>query len=589
MEPNWMVTFPEVSSTTIRSEASVSLPFEVIALSCRIGLLFCLLTLGLVSPAVAEFACSADDLSSFDERLLEGDCEEVHSVPINGPSGTSTLRVVRYANPSHGADAWIPMVDELAARVGAAMRAMGGVRLQGTVSVFLVPDFLIASIPGTSGVGPIHGNLNAFSGEECFLAFYKLPTAVSTEEFVFTLAHEIFHCVQYETWPDTANLPEADWWAEGSAEFFANLALPGSTSSNGWLTSYDNRSIAEPPTAMAYENLVLFSWLAQRGGPGAVPAFLSQMRAGDQLAVLREVLPLADWTGFVETWLDGGIALPGGVAIEPSPAFSAEGRFDSPIVLELNAQPYVIERWDMTFVEDKLFELEYGVTGGAMQAAMKETGSGDAWAAPPPKIDTCEAERRHILYHTSTDGPASATLKIDTDEDTSGGACCLVGTWMPTPETLAGLAAFGNDVGGPAVAAVGASMACDHVGGDWLLSFGRDRTGSIAFDGHSTRCTARAQGGAMSNTGTRTGHTDFAWLVRGEGNASVRYTGHEVGWTHVLKIGPVSQTVAGSDDGPSSMASGFAFTCDETSLTVKGIYGLSTYEAAHTRVPVAAP
>lgn len=525
-------------------------------------------------------------LAGFGAGLAPQACEEDYYITINAATGPALLRVIRLsAVPgTRPIEDWRPHVETLAAGVARAMDELGTARLPAEITVLMTGL--------TESLGPsreVHAEAGLRPGGECGVTFYKLEAGASVEEFTFTLAHEIFHCVIDRTWPDASGGEEAGWWVEGSAEYFANLAQPGTGGSSGFVAGFDARSLAEPPVDLDYENVVFFAWLAQRGGPPAVARFLTDMRAGDQLRVLQRLVPLEDWTRFIEDWLDGAIALPGGVAIRPQPYFSAEGRFDGPVTLPVNARPYVIERWDMTFAEPKLFRLDFTVSEGAMRAAMKDPAAGEGWGDPSRAIDTCDGERRYILYHSATEGPASAELGIDTDADTTGGACCLVGTWTPTPETLAGLAAFGNDFGAPAVAAMGGSMTCEYAGGDWLLSFAADGTGRIAFDGHSTRCTARGQGGAMSNTGTRTGHTDFDWTVRGEGNAAVRYTAHEVGWTNVLRIGPVSQTVSGTEDGPSGTPSGIAFTCSESDLRVLGIPALSTYEAAHTRMPEAAP
>ena len=45
-----------------------------------------------------------------------------------------------------------------------------------------------------------------------------------------SIAHEMFHCVQYASLsPEQMATYGAggDWWIEGSAEYFANLTLPG--------------------------------------------------------------------------------------------------------------------------------------------------------------------------------------------------------------------------------------------------------------------------------------------------------------------------------------------------------------------------
>lgn len=520
-------------------------------------------------------------LDAFLEGLAPQPCDDDYYITIRASTGDALLRVIHLASDPRGpTENWRPQVEALASGVGRAIDALGTGRLPREITVFLT-----SATDSDPTLGEVHADAARIPGGECRVTFYKLAGGASPAEFTFTTAHEIFHCVQNETWPDAARVDEAGWWAEGSAEYFAHLAAPDAGGGQGWIDAFDTDSLRLSLTEMEYQNVVFFAWLGDAGGPSAVGTFLARMRPGDQLSLLQGLVPQSDWIRFVEAWLDGQIALPGGRAIQPGPMATGEKVFTASGDLTLRAKPYAIDRWGATFPEGKRFDLTHATTG-AGHMAMKILNSSDPWADPPEKINTCDEGQRHILYLTSTDGDSDATLTVTTDEDTTGGTCCLIGEWQPTPETLSGLATFGMDYGAAAVAGAGGSMACEHNGGDWRLRFADDTTGSITFDAHATRCTVRAQGGAMASIGVRNGHTDFTWSVRGEGNAAVRYTGHEVAWTNTIKIGPVSQTMTGNDDGPTSLPSGFAFTCEGDSLTVLGIYGLSTYEATHTRIPV---
>ena len=548
----------------------------------RIGLLVCLLGFLQVRPALAEFVCTADYLSGFDERLLDGDCEEVYSAPINGPSGVSILRLVRYVGPSHGADDWIPMVDELAARVGAALREMGGVRLQGTVSVFLVPDTLIDTIPGTSTTGPVHGSLNAISGDECFLAMYKLPSETSVEEFVFTMAHEIFHCAQYETWREAADLEAADWWVEGSAEYFANLAMPGTGSSDGWAAAFDQGVLDASMLTLSYHTVVFFSWLHQTAGAGAVSGLLAAMPASEgteaQMSALAGQISADDWQGFVEAYLGGQVRFPGGGTV-PSPS-AIRGFYDFPAGdgADYAVEPFQIDRIDLVFARDNTFDVtnaENGLRTGASE--------GDQDFAPMPEtVNACESEKTFRFYATTTTRAGPGRLQVPRPELGSG-ACCLVGAWSPTQETLDGFGATAMQIGAGSIAAAGANLSCGYSSGGWILTFGASGTGNLDYQANTTTCTVSGAGGNMRFEESRSGVIGFDWRVVEEGAGMATYTDNTLAWNIAIHIGPVVQNQGGPDAGPSTRSNGFAFTCERDTLTIQGLYGLSNAEATYLR------
>ena len=532
--------------------------------------------LGAAHPALGFGNClDPGYLDAFIDGTPPQYCDDDLYVTIPAATGSAMLRVIRLSSAARGPrEDWMPQVEALAAAVLRAMDAIGTARLPPEISVLM-----------TDVASDDFADTGLLPGGECRIAFYKGPAPVSAAEFTFTLAHEIFHCAQWVTWPHLTGRESALWWVEGSAEYFAHLAQPGTASSDAFIRSFDERSAIEPLTALAYENVVFFAWLAGRDGPPAVAAFLNRMRSGDQIAALSAAISAADWREFVETWLDGGVSLPGGSPVRPLPSFSGEGQFDSTLTLTIEANPFVIARWDLTFLEDRLFSLRLQGDLDRLQIAMRPFGSAEPWAPLPSAIDTCAGEKRFILYHSVTEARALATLDITTDAGPAGPACCLVGTWQPTAETLAGLATEGMDVGGAAVALAGGQLDCAHDSGDWRLDFGADHTGRITFDAHTTLCTLSTPDGSMNTTSVRSGQTAFSWAIRDEGNASTRYLDHDVTWTHTMTIGPMSHSTTAQDDGPSSVPSGFAYRCDADRLMVTGLYGLSRFEAHHLRVP----
>jgi hypothetical protein len=399
------------------------------------------------------------------------------------------------------------------------------------------------------------------------------------------LAHEIFHCAQQQTWPAAMRVAGNDWWVEGSAEYFANLAVPGSPFGWGWINAFDTASLTRSITDMAYANVVFFTWIDNRDGPAGVGAFLDQMRGGDQTAVLRSLVPQDQWISFIEAWLDGQITQPGGGAIVPAPYahFAKVFRRSDELAMETGA--YVIPRWGATFVENKRFDLTLNPGSGTPTVHMRPL-DGTGWADPPPQINTCVGEEQYIVYAATVDGPADATLSVETDDDTTGGACCLIGEWKPTADALAGFADFGMEVGAGPIAAQGGDMQCGYMDGDWLLSFRNDGTGDVTFNNTTNECQVSMQGQRMSVLSARSGTTAFDWRIVGEGAARLDFTDHDVFWNIVMKLGPIAQDLSRPDAGPSTDSNGMAFTCRENDLAVQGVYGLSHKETTHVRVAV---
>jgi hypothetical protein len=522
-------------------------------------------------PALAAFECSADYVAGFDERLLAGDCELVHEAPIRGPHGRSTLYLVRYAGPSHGDDAWIPMADELAARVGAALTEMGGVRLQDRVEVFLVPETLVDTIPGTSQTGPIHGTLGGVTSSVCQLAMYKLPTGASTEEFVFTLAHEIFHCVQYATWHDSADTEAATWWVEGSAEYFANLALPGTDFSSSHVASFDPGILDRSLVDLAYPTVVFFAWLGQTGGAGAIPELIGAMPstggANGQLAALADVVPDDRWRAFAEDYLSGRVQLPGGTEV-PEPT-AIRGFVDFPLSpdVEYRADAYQIDRIDMTFARDHTFQLNDAPNGLLTGAKGPEGG----YAPLPTSVDTCDGQKRYRHYATTTEpaGPGRLTVEVP---ELGPGACCLTGNWQPTTAALNGLVEFAGAQG----------VSCTYKGGGWLLSFRPDGTGRIEYDGYSHTCSDAS--GRMRVDSILSGLTEFTWVTTSTTAAKLTFVDHSMAQSLKAKIGPANVDLSGDYPGPATDRTGMAYACEGDSLTAIGMFNLFTEQKEHTRV-----
>jgi hypothetical protein len=539
--------------------------------------MLCLLPGG---PAHAFGNClDAGYLSEFVDGLPAQACDDEYYTTIRASGSTATLRVIQLSAAGRDPlDPWIPLVEGMATAVGRATDQIGTGRLPREITVLLTP--------GTDAEGA-HADSSRLRGGECRIVFYKLPDGAPPDEFTFTLAHEIFHCIQFETWR-AAYVEEAGWWVEGSAEYFAHVAAPDSTSGQEHITAFDTSSLTQTLTEMEYENVVFFAWLGS-AGPSNVGNFLTRMQPGDQNAVLAGIISDSDWGNFVESWLNGEVALPGGQLITPAPYASGNKRFTEPGEIVMTARPYQIARWGAQFPRDKLFELTHDAGTGRLK--MKETVGGTAWEDPPEDINTCDGEKRYLVYLTTTGSETTGTVTVDTNEEDRGGTCCLTGKWLPDDDALSGMADFGNQFGGAAMAGAGGSMSCSYVGGGWVVAFNGDGTGAITYDGYGNQCSiSSAGGGQIEITQVRSGATDFRWRVTGPGAAWLEFLDHSMSQSAVVQFGPVTQDLSGEYPGPSSDETGLAFACEGNRLTMTGMFDILPVDAGHSRIaPPPAP
>jgi hypothetical protein len=413
--------------------------------------------------------------------------------------------------------------------------------------------------------------------------FYKLGRPAPVEEFVMDAAHEVFHCAQRVTWPD-AYRTEGFWWMEGSAEYFGHLVMPESRLRDAWFADFDRRSATEDLTAMKYENVVFFMFIAQEGGPAGVGDFLSAMRPGPQIPVLQANMSTDDWARFVEAHIDGVIERPGGEQLPPADHFTSERSVSRRDVIEITNEPFVATRHRLTFETEKIYELAVEVRSGAPQTAMRLDDATSVWGLPPSTVSACDEDQVYVLYSVDVDQSASSTLTVETDDDDTGGRCCLVGEWKPTADALLGFADFGMEVGAGPIAAQGGDMQCGYMEGDWTVWFRDNGEGQITFDGTTNECQVTHSGQRMALTSSRNGTTAFKWSIKGPGAGTLTYTSHDVFWTMVMKIGPIAQDMSNPDAGPSIDSHGFAFACRGNDLVLEGLYGLSHKEMQHVRV-----
>jgi hypothetical protein len=540
-----------------------------------LGLIFA----GLCAPALAFGDCnSVEYVAVFDARLRAAPaarCTELARFEIPHDGRVSKMRVLGVVGDRRDNEArWIAHVGALAGRLGGPMSEMGQLDLE-RVSILLTS---LEEIEETED-GALHTHAVAYAPgpSECFVTFYKLDDVVALDEFVFTLAHELFHCIQQKTWgAHTIYLSHA-WWVEGTAEYFANLVQRGTSFSDGHVEYFSSGSLNRNLFEMMYESVVFFFWMGQERGPSGVREFIEAMPETDsrsaQLAALRAAVPIDAWMDFGESYMDGDIEQPGGRAV-PRPEnareiFSITGR--GRVVLA--TAPYVVSRYGMSFAEGKVYKL---ATAGPDSVRVRMAERANMWSDPPARVLACDEDKTFRALVLTVDDPASTALNVDDPEELDQRACCLIGDWAPTSDSLDGFCRAQAEIG------MG-SASCSYVGGGWTLRFAPDGKAGISWSDYANRSVVSGGGGQMVQTNTLNGDLEFDWTVVDRSVGRQTYTKNTMVWSNVVEIGP--QRIARSlpDSGPPVADSGFAYQCTEADLEIEGLWGLNQHQKVHRR------
>lgn len=397
-------------------------------------------------PAHAAFGDCADPdyRAGFDPRLAtsEYDCVEPLRVALATGDGTRHIRLVHDLNAD-----WIlepASLRDFERGVRASVAALGtlGRYSIGDVTILLADDF-----PPPSATEAFSGIMAMASGaadsSECRIVLYLIGSGASREEAATTVAHEIFHCVQAATYSPgqyDAYRREggAAWWIEGSAEWFASLALPDDSMYQSRVDAFDDLSPDTPLHRMTYSALPFFLWYAQRHGNPAVMLFLAGMAdsaaEADQLAAMEASLPADQWLRFAQDYFDREIRRPHGTPLTFSPRRGEDWHWAASHVDTVRLQPFVITR-SLIAIDCGVWEV--AATPARAHGSRTSRASGGVWGAFPPRIDISGGDPRQRLFVGFNAATTPLTLRIRVDQATGCNACagitgsdaCVVGTW----------------------------------------------------------------------------------------------------------------------------------------------------------------
>lgn len=393
-------------------------------------------------PAAAQSCTMPAAAVEMDGRYAGvSDCTEVETFTIDTPGGSRQVRIIRDPDMP---DFWtepLALVKRGILGSASALSDVSGAQV-GNLTVIvsgLLPD------PDDSGRQWLDGIATApLADGECAMIVYPANTGSRAVEF--TTAHEFFHCVQYQTaWGQMrafrAGQP-GSWWVEGTAEWFANLAFPGTGNSDRFIADFDESSPAVPLTGMTYGNVIFFAWYADSHGGGAIARLMRDMPVSGGMpaekAALARVLPADAMLTFVQSYLDSEIRQPGGQSFPSSPEKGRSYLWLEDKRYELEAARLVLHRATLVFT---CGTWTIGLSGEQGRwAVSEESGS---WMRLPATFEVEPDKEKRFLFGGMGGGEEGQTLTINGVQSDDEGKCncklkppedvsldnCVVGVW----------------------------------------------------------------------------------------------------------------------------------------------------------------
>lgn len=280
--------------------------------------------------------------------------------------------------------------------------------------------------------------------QACSIFVYPVSITDSVEAFRQVIAHEMFHCFQAYTFPsvDIENPVANQWWVDGSADYFSNVAYPNVNLEYEQIEKFDATSETTPITSMSYEASFFFQYLGNTIGDAEIIRLLGTLPVGGdeatQQAALRAFMDMdAMFQEFAQQYLDGELLDTNGAPIPFSPTFNTKTHFNASANFVAEIAPFTIRRREVVFEDPLTYILSIEETSGNSNYAFR-TESGD-WGDAPAMVD-CDDPRIWRAAYTSVgeDGSALVPAKLTATVTAQDGECeptaeaadtCLIGRW----------------------------------------------------------------------------------------------------------------------------------------------------------------
>ena len=359
-------------------------------------------------------------------------------------------------------------------------------------------------------------------GGKCQIALYSVLTDVPVEIVQQTVAHEMFHCFQYNRdWAKTINYAPGAWWIEGTAEYFSNVVYPNVNAEAGFWEVFDGNSITMPLLDMDYESEVFFQYLANQNGNDSVIGLTDAMPSSggraSQLSALSAYPGIEElFHEFAKAYFDADIEDTGGGPIGIDPEFGDTHEFSTSRTESIHTQPFLLARAILRFPEGTRHTVSEEDTDDIRTTARPRDQRG-AWAPLPTEVVASCAEQAYIYVATTTaSGSSGNDPKVRSEVEDSENECdeCLIGEWQVDVQShaQANLALM--------QASGGNHLQLQSVGGAISAQFTEDGYLLFLFQGYTVNFTMDIADTHTDATLTMDGLWQGQWYSDGDGSGT---------------------------------------------------------------------
>ncbi len=359
------------------------------------------------------------------------DCTEVSRFTI--PTGRGDVEVTVYGGPEVGEPEITDLLYALT-EAGSTLRDIGPFSTD-PVEIYLSPTPYVP-LDGEDLLAVTDRIVARDGGTPQKTCLFAMFPSIRSDEFVFTAAHEFFHCVQFKDFGAQMGADDSQWWSEGTAEWFPNRVFQGRSNSDGFVEDFDAHSETTALTSLTYENVVFFFWLDANYGSGRIFDLMGAMATGgSQDDALEAFLEQDQFQQFARDYIDKKITQPGGRSIPSNPIFTERIKIDRSKDIELEAERFTIARIKLELpcgewkISDEDRKGRYGI----------QRREGEEWQVSPMTVTSegdPEIRLKYVATGTGADGQR-ITLKFEKAECvpcrapdfSTGPAAALVGSW----------------------------------------------------------------------------------------------------------------------------------------------------------------
>lgn len=293
--------------------------------------------------------------------------------------------------------------------------------------------------------------------DTCAITTFPVATGDVTA-YEQTIAHEVWHCVQFY---DGMNYSggQQNWWVEGGAEFFSNVAYPSANDEWGRLSTFDAGQ-RFPLYEMDYEVWPWWQHLSNEFSPLFVADLHREMMQSGGSGI--ELLDGYDETfhDFVADYAAGVIQDQSGAPLPAARRYKflpVVGKNDEGKELTYDARSWAPIRLYLQYDQElRIFQTDASDGGLRSMVEWEKRRDRPSWEGVFPEVRSkCQDRARYAAVITDVTSDASTSVKFKVViDDIEEAACdpCMLGTWSLNLDTFEAMilgAAAGEGVGLP--------------------------------------------------------------------------------------------------------------------------------------------